>query len=150
MKKLKICSRLFIMIVTISCSSTKKIDKLGNSVEIKLPIKKSVYQDNKKYIKDIGYGKSDDIMLSIDIAKTNAISNISYKISTYINNSKEYTEIQDGDFNNKKYSNITKMISSQILNNIDDIETITFYSKDTDNFESWVVVEINKNDIILK
>jgi hypothetical protein len=138
------------MIFTISCSSTKKIDKLGNSVEIKLPIKKSVYQDNKKYIKDIGYGKSDDIMLSIDIAKTNAISNISYKISTYINNSKEYTEIQDGDFNNKKYSNITKMISSQILNNIDDIETITFYSKDTDNFESWVVVEINKNDIILK
>lgn len=150
MKKLKIFSLLFIMIFTISCSSTKKIDKLGNSVEIKLPIKKSVYQDNKKYIKDIGYGKSDDIMLSIDIAKTNAISNISYKISTYINNSKEYTEIQDGDFNNKKYSNITKMISSQILNNIDDIETITFYSKDTDNFESWVVVEINKNDIILK
>jgi len=149
MKKLKIIFAVLIMSVFIfGCKSTKDINQISKSTEIELPFDGNKYQTDKNYFRSVKSGTSDNLNNAEQIARTLSINEIGVNVGVINNN---VTEIYMGQTNEKSgndFNEIIRQVSKQIVTNINTVDSKSYYDNKTKLYTYWVVLEVNKDDVI--
>jgi len=139
---------MLLAINIIGCKSKKDIAKTTKSTEIELPFSGKNYQTDKNYFRSVQSGTSTDVNTAKEIAMMNARSEISYSIKTITKNVSEiYTKQIDGDYG-EDLDRISRQVSKEILTNIKLAESKVFQNSKSGIYTYWVVVEVNKDDIV--
>lgn len=148
MKKVISLSLIFIFIIAFNgCKNGKDITKIDkNDEEVYLPFQKSKYKTDKKFIREIGQGEDKDESTASSKAEANARAEISKTIRTLVENI-IITKNQQGE---KDFKEITKLLSKNILDNVNLLESKFTYNDKTKIYKCWVVMELNRDNIIEK
>ena len=137
--------------VIVGCSSSKTIQKVNDSQEIKVPLEGKEFQTNKDYFRAKNYGKSPDLATAKKIALLNAKSELASNINSTIkkvaeqyvnqrtiNNTQEYES---------KFEENTREVVSQILNDVVIIGEKMFKENDG-GYTYWIAIETSKTQIL--
>ena len=138
---------LFMVSVVIGCKSTKEVNKLTKTTEIEIPFSGDKFQTDKKTFRSVQSGISESLSTSREIAKTNARSDISFSIETVVKNSTDIYSNQFNKENGLSFERMSRQVSKQILTNIKSTEK-SYIDNKTGEFTCWVLMEVNKEDII--
>ena len=138
-------------VLIISCKSTKKLEKVNKSTELKLPLSGKEYQTNKNYFRAIQSGKSPDLSTAKKIALQNAKAEMSGNIQSTIKRvTDQYTNqrsVNNAQEFENKFEELSREVVNQELYDVKIIDDKIFKEKDN-TYTYWIAIETSKENIL--
>ncbi len=147
-----ILTALLISIIS-SCSSTKKIEDINKSTEVRLPFEGNQYKNDKDYFRAVQSGKSPDLSTAKKIALLNAKEEMAANIQSTIKRvTKQYTNqrtVDNPSAFEKKFQEDAREIVKQELFDVNIMDSKVF-RETNGTYTYWVVVETSRQGILNK
>jgi hypothetical protein len=128
--------------------------KMEGMTEVKGPFIGNKYEGNNRWFRGVGSGESMNLETSKDKALLSAKQRLASSLQTQIKTvSEEYkgerqADAAIGDFNDR-FQSITREVMSQILVEVQTIDTKTYQKKDK-NYVTYVALEARKKTVYKK
>lgn len=147
MKKIILISFLILMGL-FSCKTNKDLSNVNKMDEIDLPFYEKDYKSD--YIVGISNGVSPTITKSKDIALATSRERISNKLGVLVENVLEsYSNQKNSNYVLSKDEQFSRQTSIRFIKNIKTLDEKVYVDK-KGNFHYWVVLGINKDEMIDK
>jgi hypothetical protein len=135
-----------ILLIGYACKRQKNIE--STSIEIKTPLDNKNNKTDKNYFRSVGYGESYNLNNAIEIAKSQSRSDISRQVNVIIKDVIERYNNEIDNENGNMYQSLSRQVSISVLKNIKEKDKYLLQDKKTKKYKYWVVLEVNKNDVI--
>jgi hypothetical protein len=150
MKNFRLIFSTTILILT-ACGTTKSLQKVTGSTEIKVPLEGKEYTTNSEVFRAKNYGKSPDLATAKKIALLNAKSELASNINSIIKKvAEQYINqrtVGNAQEYESKFEENTREVVNQTLKDVVIIGEKIF--KETDgSFTYWIAIETNKAGIL--
>lgn len=148
MKQIIVLS-LTLLIIGVGCKS-----KMNGLTEVKTPFSGSKYEGNKRWVRAVASGESQNLETSKDKALLQAKQRLASSFQTEIKNLTEnYKGERQVDDNiaefNERFQSLTREVMSQLLVEVQTIDEKVFMNKQN-NYVTWVALEARKKTIYKK
>ncbi|MCU0442229.1 MAG: hypothetical protein MUE96_07510 [Bacteroidia bacterium] len=140
---------LTMMVIGLGCKT-----KMDGLTEVKTPFSGSKYEGNKRWVRAVASGESQNLETSKDkamlLAKQRLASSFQTEIKNLTENYKGERQVDEsiGDFN-ERFQSLTREVMSQLLVEVQTIDEKVFMNKQN-NYVTWVALEARKKTIYKK
>ena len=145
---------IVMLILTVSCSKTKKLTKVEKLEKIELPFSEKDYRTNGQFLRFVQMHESMDLSSAKSRAMMKAQAGIAQTANVLVKsvmyNYTSERKIDELNEFNDKYNAITKLIIKEQLNNTKIIGEAVFRDKETGRYTYYIALEMAADELLNK